>query len=431
MSLSATAIDQLLREAMAARASGDTQSFARKLETIIGQADDARALNAYGNHLLNRGDAVQARLMLERAVIADPQAAPVWFNLSLACHVQQDIAREIEALSQALVLDPYFIAAMVHKGRAIERSGDLTTATRFYKDALACAAAQPELATRVAPALLELARAGVAQNASVLDSHLADALAQVRARHGAGDISRFAEMLDIFHGRKPYQVQKPTFLPFPDLPPIGFHPRAAFPWLEALEAAADDMRAELGAALRTQQSSFTPYIQHGAGKPLAQWETLNHSPSWSAYHLLQNGVRIAPHIAACPKTMAALEAAPLADVPGNAPNAFFSALAPRTHIPPHTGMTNTRLVVHLPLIVPADCSFRVGNHTRTWEPGKAWVFDDTIEHEARNDSDAVRIILIADIWNPYLSALERDLIRAFFDGLAGQAQGGVTLSAGL
>ena len=106
---------------------------------------------------------------------------------------------------------------------------------------------------------------------------------------------------------------------------------------------------------------------------------------------------------------------PQCDVPGHAPTAFFSILDPKTHIPPHTGVTNTRLTVHLPLIVPPDCKFRVGSETREWVAGKAWVFDDTIEHEARNGSDEPRAILIFDIWNPFLTPAERDLIRAATD----------------
>jgi aspartate beta-hydroxylase len=431
LSLTATQAEQLFAQAQDARARGDVQNFVRALENIIAAVPHPRALNALGNHLVNSGDVVGGRRLLERAVKADSMAPPLWFNLSLACNVQGDIEGEIEALSQALALDPYFIQAMVHKGQAIERHGHLSIAVRFYKDALDCAEAQPEMAARVAPALLETARMAVAKNAALLDAQLADALAQVRATHGNRDSRRFAEMLNIFQGRSRYHVQKPTFLPFPDLPPIAFHESAQFPWLEALEAATDDMRDELAAALAQDDTDFTPYIQHAAGRPLAQWQELNHSPRWSAYHLLQNGARIEEHIARCPKTMAALDAAPLANVPGNAPNAFFSRLEPQTHIPPHTGMTNTRLVVHLPLIVPDNCSFRVGNTTRQWQPGKAWVFDDTIEHEARNDSDQARIILIFDIWNPLLSALERDLICAFFDRLNRYNENGVKLSAGL
>src|SRR6202012_5515982 len=100
------------------------------------------------------------------------------------------------------------------------------------------------------------------------------------------------------------------------------------------------------------------------------------------------------------------------EVAGRAPTVFFSILDPATKIPPHTGVTNTRLTVHLPLIVPPDCGFRVGGTTRKFEPGKAWVFDDTIEHEVWNNSDAPR----AKEWIPNVeyqnSAAERDMVRA-------------------
>jgi aspartyl/asparaginyl beta-hydroxylase (cupin superfamily) len=53
----------------------------------------------------------------------------------------------------------------------------------------------------------------------------------------------------------------------------------------------------------------------------------------------------------------------------------------------------------------------VGGETREWRAGEAWAFDDTIEHEAWNDADVTRVILIFDVWNPQLTPLERDLVR--------------------
>ena len=58
--------------------------------------------------------------------------------------------------------------------------------------------------------------------------------------------------------------------------------------------------------------------------------------------------------------------------------------------------------------------FRVGGETREWHEGEAFVFDDTIEHEAWNDSDHLRAVLIFDVWNPWLTLAERDLIRGLF-----------------
>ena len=126
----------------------------------------------------------------------------------------------------------------------------------------------------------------------------------------------------------------------------------------------------------------------------------------------RDGVEQTQATALCPQTTAVLRRLPLADQTGYAPTALFSALAPHTHIPPHTGSTNSRLLVHLPLVLPGPARFRVGNEERIWRMGKAWVFDDTIEHEAWNDADETRFILIFDIWNPLLSLAERELITA-------------------
>ena len=116
--------------------------------------------------------------------------------------------------------------------------------------------------------------------------------------------------------------------------------------------------------------------------------------------------------------LAALELAPLERIAGRSPFALFSKLAPGAVIAPHTGFHNSRLVCHLPLIVSDGCGFRVGNETRTWQAGKAFVFDDTIEHEARNESGDTRIVLIFNIWRPDLTADERGLVANLMDGIA-------------
>ena len=115
------------------------------------------------------------------------------------------------------------------------------------------------------------------------------------------------------------------------------------------------------------------YIQHPEGVPLDQWAELNKSRRWSAFFLWRDGIRIDDHADRCPRTSALLAKAPLADVPGYAPTAFFSILDRKSHIPPHTGVTNARLIVHLPLVVPTQCRFRVGSETREWQAGKPGV----------------------------------------------------------
>ena len=64
----------------------------------------------------------------------------------------------------------------------------------------------------------------------------------------------------------------------------------------------------------------------------------------------------------------------------------------------------------MPLELPGPAWFRVGNERRDWKIGEAFVFDDSVDHEAMNEADTTRTILIVDIWNPYLTAAERELI---------------------
>jgi aspartate beta-hydroxylase len=82
-------------------------------------------------------------------------------------------------------------------------------------------------------------------------------------------------------------------------------------------------------------------------------------------------------------------------------------------------VTNTRVVTHLPLIIPDDCALRVGGETHVWQTGQCVTFDDTFEHEAWNRSDQTRVVLIFDNWNPDLSEAERaavtDLVEAIGD----------------
>ncbi|MCC7249855.1 MAG: aspartyl/asparaginyl beta-hydroxylase domain-containing protein [Lysobacter sp.] len=142
------------------------------------------------------------------------------------------------------------------------------------------------------------------------------------------------------------------------------------------------------------------------------------NPDWSALFLHQDGER-QPAADLCPNTIAALSGAPLTDIPGRAPSILFSRLAAGAHIPPHTGVLNSRLICHLALVVPDGCELRVGNETRVWQEGKAWVFDDSIEHEARNAGDRDRYILLFDIWRPELSGEERSAIGALCSAIDG------------
>jgi aspartyl/asparaginyl beta-hydroxylase (cupin superfamily) len=206
--------------------------------------------------------------------------------------------------------------------------------------------------------------------------------------------------------------QEPSDFHYPGMPEVEFHDRENFPGLADLEAATGDIRDEFNALIAAEAAEMVPYIQYPDRVPMRQWKDLNNNRDWTAVHLLQNGRRVESNARHCPRTLEAIARMDQPTVPAASPNAMFSLLAPHTRIPPHTGVANTRLVCHLPLIVPPNCGFRVGGTTREWKVGEAFVFDDTIEHEAWNDSDELRVVFIIDLWSPALSAGDREAVSA-------------------
>jgi aspartate beta-hydroxylase len=227
-------------------------------------------------------------------------------------------------------------------------------------------------------------------------------------------------------GRRRVYANECHGLHYPFLPADEYFDRDHFPWLGEVEAQTDVIRDELLALLAAGNEGMVPYVRQEPGTAENKWTALDQSPDWSAFFLWKHGVRQEEACALCPQTAALLDTLPMSNIPGRSPSVFFSLLRPGAHIPPHTGVTNVRSIVHLPLIVPPECAFRVGGETRSWEEGQAFVFDDTIEHEAWNKSDALRAVLIFDVWNPHLSQSEREMLRGLFQemidyGLDGDA----------
>jgi len=330
---------------------------------------------------------------------------------ALALRMQGDLPAALRALEAALTLDPYNFLALLSKAALVERTAGWKAAAPIYKNVLAIAPADGDLAESLR-APVRRAREVVEQFAEALRVHLRQSVRTLRQRHAKESLERFDESLEIFSGKAHPWPQHPLLLHYPRLPAIPFHLRTDFPWLGELEAATPIIQEELRGVLDDHGDTFAPYIAYPPGAPVNQWGELNHSRLWSTYFFWKDGIRQDEGCARCPRTAALLEGLPMAAQPGFAPTANFSALEAHTRIPPHTGSANTRLIVHLPLILPGPARFRVGAETREWCMGEAWVFDDTIEHEAWNDADALRVILMFDVWNPLLSLAERELISA-------------------
>jgi aspartate beta-hydroxylase len=403
-------VSVLSRRASEATGRGQFEEAASLWNQVIVLAPDhPRALLFLGQQSLHGGDSGSAQPFLERAASIAPDDATIWLNLSFVFRARGEMKAEMSAIQRALEADPYNFLALLGKAMLLERQQRSRLAARAFADALSVMPNEERLTSSVRAAVAR-ARECIHRNAGELDAFLQASLGEIRARYPSQRLTRFDECLGIASGTKKLYLNQMTGLHFPQLPAIGFHDETHFEWLERLAAASDVIRDELVGLRGRSADEFSAYVRHPPGVPLNQWSELNFSPRWNAYFLWQDGVRDDAHCEQCPRTAALLEALPMARIPGFAPTAFFSVLAPHTRIPAHMGVTNVRLITHLPLVTPPACGFRVGNEIRQWEAGRPFVFDDAIEHEAWNDSDQTRVVLIFDVWNIGLSAAERELV---------------------
>ena len=409
-------IRQLVEAANRERAAGRLSDADRALrQAQLEGPNHPLVLNERAAKQLLTGDTAGALGLIESSLKADPSNPTSWLHLAA---IRRKLGRNddaMAALDKALEIQPRNLYGLLNMASLQKAGGDSRTSAATYRTALQGIPANADLPAEIRP-LLQEAKTAISENNLDLEVFLETRLKSLRTRFAGERLKRFDKaMQTLLLKRRVYRPQ-PSFLYFPELPAPEFHDRDDFPWLDSIEAATSDIRAELMQVMANGASGTVPYISLPA-TVADQWHELNNSRRWSAFFLWREGVAFADNIARCPNTAAALAAWPACDLPGCAPTAMFSILDPKTRIPPHVGVNNARLVVHLPLVVPPNCGFRVGSETREWIPGKAFVFDDTIEHEAWNDSNDWRAVLIVDIWNPYLSQAEREMVSALTEGV--------------
>lgn len=353
------------------------------------------------------GDAAGAIRSLELAVEREPDRSALWIKLSAMRRAIGDASGALAAIERALALDPTDFSALLARAFLLEQTGNPRSDEAFGW-AIAQLPPQEEIPAPMANAVAH----AQARSKAWTENLAARLLAAAGTEGNIGERHRIERFALNSARRTKHFHQEPTHFHYPGLPEVEVHERASFPELEILEASFPVIRSEFESLLASQSAEMVPYIQYPDQVPLRQWQALNKNRDWSAIHLIQNGEIIENNARYCPKTMAALAQLPQPDVPGASPNAMFSLLAPNTQIPPHHGVANTRVVCHLALVVPQHCGFRVGDTLVEWREGEAFVFDDTIEHAAWNNSDRLRVVLICDLWAPSLSANEKHAVSA-------------------
>ena len=176
-----------------------------------------------------------------------------------------------------------------------------------------------------------------------------------------------------------------------DMPVFKTH---HFDWAVKLERNWVPIRQELDAVLKNHEAlpSF-----HEISPDQAKISKGDH---WKTFILFGFGYKAESNCALCPETTRVLESIP------NLRTAFFSILAPGYHIPRHRGVTKGLIRGHLAMVVPEDrdnCWIRIGDEYVNWKQGDCLVFDDTFDHEVRNNTSERRVVLLIDVDRPMRS----------------------------
>lgn len=366
-------------------------------------SDQARetALRDAAIGALRRGDATAALAALREMI--DPPA----MLLAQAYSRAGDLDGEAAALRRILDGDMRNLPALLAMGQNALKRDDERGSISWFRAALAQAAATgapPQLQP-----LLQQAQASVAQSSQRFDDHLTAAIRDLPP------LPRIAQATDLLLGKRDLYLQQPSMFYFPGLPQRAFYERAEFDWIAPMEAMTDAIVSELKAVM-ARDAEFAPYVQTATDRP-APNNPLRDDPSWGALYFWQGGAPVAENAQRCPAVMEALTLAPMPVIAGRSPMALWSLLKPGTHIQPHHGLLNTRLICHLPLLTPGDCALRVGAETRRWRRGEMLIFDDSIEHEAWNRSADTRVVLLFEIWRPEIGAEEREALTRLFQAI--------------
>jgi aspartate beta-hydroxylase len=378
------------------------------------EPDHVEALNVVGLAALRDGDIDGALVLLKRAAAVDDTQALTWLHLGRAHAGALELDAAAQAYQAALKREPKLHVARLHLAELHEKRGDVPLAVATYARALHDAQAEGRwLDAATTPAALQ----GTVERANrfVHERRLAafvELMEPFIRQHGRGALRRVEQAVRVHLGlEKPMYAdprQKPTFLFFPGLPATAYLDKGLIPEIDELEARTTEIRGELLAVLAGDAGRERVF--HTGELEQANLRGLAEPPSWNGYYFFRHGERREDNCAACPVTAATLDSLPLARVPGHGPEVLYSVFSPGTHLLPHRGVTNTRVVGHLPLLIPEDCALRVGGEDHVWREGEAVVFDDTYEHEAWNRSARTRVVMIFDLWNPFLSQVERAVV---------------------
>ena len=371
---------------------------------------------------LQASRADEAQVHFQAAIDAGLATTKSWLGLTLASLVRGDNRAAEASVDEVLAREPHNLRGLIIKGDLLLGRDEQRQAVSHYNLVMRLAATLADIPPQLQQDLVRI-QGRLEQISEAFQAQLLDRLQAEGYRRDTAS-ARFNRGLDMLMGAAEREddtspfPQKPHAFYLPDMPYQPFYPSEKLPWVRAVESATDAIEAELSAFLASRAQAFAPYIHGGLELPGQTPDTLKDHNNWTAAFLIRDGVEDSEWSAGCPTVGALMDTLPLTAIKGFSPSVLFSKLKPGARIDPHTGLLNCRLICHLPLVVPAGCGLRVGDERRDVVRGEVWAFDDSINHEAWNNSTEDRIVLIFDVWHPDLTEQERRDITSLLEAVS-------------
>lgn len=368
-----------------------------------------------GRLAMQRRDAARALHFLRGAAAAYPEHASLATDLAFAHLALGQPQQAMAALETAVAAVPGHVEAWLLLGEIRDNEGDSLGALKAWFQAVTRAQRSGRWHGQdTTPAhLLEAVIHAITTVRDGRRTLLFSSFDEVRAQVGASELRRVERALTGYLGdwdaTPPHPSQRPNFLYFPDLPETPYMSPELHPWSSRLRDAFPVIRDDALRTLAEDESTFRDFVQLKDKSRMTDFVGgTGPAPAWEALFFYRRGKRHDDNHLRCPGTSAVLESIDLCRIADQTPEICFSRLKPGSHILRHFGVSNTRAVMHLPLVVPPDCALNlVGVGEHHWREGELVLFDDTYDHEAWNRSDRDRVILLMDCWNPHLTQAER------------------------
>lgn len=387
--------------------------------------DSTTALMQMARLAMERGDPARAAAMLEQARGQTPAEPNLLRNLGFAyLHAgRPESARAV--LDDCVARFPEFHTGWLLLGQIREALGDAAGAHQAFYQAVRRAQQQGLWLDQrsTPPNMLQFVLQTIDRVRVWRRELFFASFAALREQYGNDELKRVDRALTGYlrewDSTPADPRQRPKFLFFPDLPSTPYLDPFLQPWARQLADAYPEIRAE-AARVIAENVQLPGFLTFKEGDDVGRYlGGAGARPAWDAFFFYRRGRRYDDNHARCPRTSAVLESIELCRIRDQAPEICFSVLAPGTHIKPHHGVTNTRVVVHLPLIVPDDCALNiVDGDAHAWKEGELMMFDDSFQHEAWNRSDRTRVILLMDAWNPHLTEVEKLAVKQLVESIS-------------